>query len=110
MQMHDYAIQELKKLEKQIARDNRKLDALRIVIKEYATEDYPGSDKVNQLILECVQNHNGAASLQQLDDCIADHQIIMPRNKLSFFLTKHPQIKYDKEHKSWKIKQIETKF
>lgn len=103
--MHEHAMQEMRKLEKQILNDNRKLDALRLVIKEYATEDHPGTEKMNQIIFECVQKNNGAASLDQIAECIEDHQIILPRNKLSLFLTKHQQIKYDREQKKWVSKE-----
>ncbi len=101
MSMHDYAIQEFRKLEKQIFNDNRKLEALRLVIKEYATEEFPGTEKMNQIIFECVQKNNGAATLDQIADCVMDHQITLPRSKLSLYLTKHGQIKYDREQKKW---------
>ncbi len=106
MSMHDYAIQEFRKLEKQIFNDNRKLDALRLVIKEYATEDHPGTEKMNQIIYECVQKNNGTATLDQIADCVMDHQIIMPRSKLSVYLNllkNKDKITYDKEARLWRV-------
>lgn len=120
MTMQDYALQELKKLEKQIAsenrqletfrsiiaNDNRKLEAWKTIIKEYASEEYPRTEKMNLLILECINKHSGQATLQQMAECIEEHQIMMPRNRLSLLLTKHQKIKYDREIKMWKLKEM----
>lgn len=101
--MHDHAIQEMKKLEKQLARDNRKLDALRLIIREYATDEYPGTDKMNTLIEECIKSHGGHALLQQIAEYIAEQQIILPRYKLSLLLSKNSRLEYNRKTKKWII-------
>ena len=94
---------EFRKLEKQIAHDNRKLEALRLVINEYATDEHPGNARLNSIIMECLRQHNGAATFQHIVECIGDHQITLPKNKLSLVLTNNKELEYDKASKLWKI-------
>lgn len=103
MSMHDYAVKEFKKLEKQMAQDNRKLEALRVIIKEYATEDYPSVERMNMIITECLRKHDGHADFDQIAECIDDHNIIIPRTKLSLILTKNENIYFDRNTAQWKI-------
>lgn len=96
---------EFAKLEKSIANDNSKLQALRMVIKQYATAEYPSSAKLNTLIMEYLNTHNGHAGFQDILECIRDHQITIAAHKISVLLTNNHAIEYDKKSKQWRLKE-----
>jgi len=106
MNMHQFALQEFKKLEKQIAHDNRKLEALRQVIKEYQEEFEPSTLNLYELIFECLRIADGHAMYGEIVEFLTLKGVNLPKSKISIALNKlakDSEIVFNRKINEWQL-------
>lgn len=92
---------EYKKVANTIAEDQRKLDALRRTMKEYGISLKPNESVLSDVVMECLQKHNGHASFDTIANCLYEHGVDTKRSNISLSLTKNPAIRYNREQAEW---------